>query len=548
MFYHLLGVQQIPHELDPNWSVVEQWAEQHDGTYRVTMESQSIQNECLEGKSKYIVFPQTYEGKQEVFADDLRLYTNEMGEPWHLRSVLDRIVISCELVKYSKKITFQSTVQLAYYISINKFPFTVGRYPHDQFLFDLSYILSATISLFLSIVGTIILFVMNVRQFKLIGLGVGIAMLMLTHVPGYFLSIEISTAHVIQMFGTILVAYFYMLDKIPMISGKRFRIIYLVFLMVSVGISLNHRATDQFLILAMAFLVIFGGLSYAIIKKDLDIGVRTNLLIVLTIALFDVYRGQAYREGYANLAGLVIVVVIFEVINIVRNVYQINLKTKKIEGNLESERKLLHKINSSNEHLKSIIHDLKAPITSLNFALQPEVIDKSRILLISKRFDKIFENLSNDNSNTSASWYSMKTLAANLEEVCLGMDSLFKKISIRIEDNCDGYVFYFIEDFKNALSEILMNAFKAAEKNAVAAEVAIQLESVETELMVTISDSSGGVKESILKNLSERGISTGNSGLGLWMIKKRLAEVGGAMTYRNKGSGFEICLTYPKKN
>ncbi len=548
MFYHLLGVQQIPHEPDPNWSVVEQWAKQTDGSYRLTIESQTIQSVCRDGRARYIVFPQTYEGRQEVFVDTTRIYSNEMDQAWHLKSVLDRILVNCDLLKHSKKVTFQSTVQLEYYISLNKFPFAVSKSPPDQFLFDLSYILSATISLFLSIIGTIVLFVMNVRQFKLLGLGIGITMLMLTHVPGYFVSIEIGYAHLIQMVGTFLIAYFYMLDKIPIISSKKFRNVYVIFLAVSIVVSLNHRATDQFLMLSMAFIVIVGGLLYAVCKKNLKLGVRANFLIVLTIAFFDVYRGQAYREGYANLAGLVIVVMIFEIINVVRNVYKINLKTKRIEGNLESERKLLQKINSSNEHLKSIIHDLKAPITSLNFSLQEETINKSRILLISKRFDTIFENLSNDKSNANASWYSVKTLKANLEEVCLEMGSIFKKISIKVADSFDGYVYYFTDDFKNTLSEILLNAFKAAERNSVDAEVSIELENLLEEFKITVSDNSGGVSETILKNLSARGITSGSSGLGLWMIKKRLSEVGGGMTYRNKGYGFEICLTYPKKN
>jgi signal transduction histidine kinase len=388
---------------------------------------------------------------------------------------------------------------------------------------------------------------MNVRQFKLVGLGIGISMLMLTHVPGYFLSMEMSTAHLIQMLGTFLVAYFYMLDKIPLVSTKEFRKIYLVFLIVSACISLNYRATDQFLMLVMAFFVIVGGLIYGVFKKNLDFGIRFNLLVVLTIAFFDVYRGQAYREGYANLAGLVIIVVIFEIINIVRNVYQINLNTRRIEGNLESERILLQKINSSNEHLKSIIHDLKAPITSLNFALQPEIINKSRILLISQRFDKIFEALSNDKSNTHASWYSVKTIAANLEEVCLGMDGLFREISIKVADNCEGDVFYFIEDFKNASSEILMNSYNAAVKNSVPAEVSIKVECLANNLKIYFIDKSGGVNQRILKNLSERGVSTGKSGLGLWMIRNRLSEVGGGITFANKGNGLEVCITYLKQ-
>ncbi len=547
ILYNLMGVQDIPQELNPHWVVVERWSAQKDHSYRLILQSLTIQNECRQGGAEYILFPQTYEGRQEVFADDIRIYTNELDKPWHLRSVLDRIVINCDLVLNSKKVLFQTSTQIKYYASINSFPYAVSKYPADQFLYDLSYILSATISLFVSFVGTMILYVMNVRHFKLLGLGVAIAMLMLTHVPGYFVSSYIGRFHVVQMLGAFLIAYFYMLGKIPMLSNKRFQVVFFALVLFSVYVSIGFRNTNQFLMLAVAAATLIGGLIYGVFSRHLTVGIRANLLIVFPIALFDVYRAQAYREGYANLAGLVIIVMIFEIINIVKNVYHVNLKTKKIEGTLDSERKLLTKISASNEHLNSVIHDLKAPITSLNFSLQPEIIDKSRLLLISQRFDKIFENLSNDSSNSMADWYPVKTMTANIEEVCLGMGSIFKSISFSKAEDLSGNVYYFIEDFKNTLSEILMNSYNAAIKNSVSAEVNIRMECMVTDVKIYFMDKSGGVNQIILKNLSERGVSTGNSGLGLWMIKNRLSEVGGGINFANKGNGLEVCITYLKQ-
>jgi signal transduction histidine kinase len=245
---------------------------------------------------------------------------------------------------------------------------------------------------------------------------------------------------------------------------------------------------------------------------------------------------------------LVIVVITFEIINIINNVYQIKLKTKRIEGSLVSERKLLEKLNLSNDHLKEIIHDLKAPITSLNFCLQSLPIDKDKLILISKRFDRIYENLAMDSSNPIANWYSIQTLIVHLEEVCLEMGGIFQKFNLNKPENMDGMVYFFVEDFKNALSEVLMNSYKAASKKAIVSEASITIQNLDKEVKIFIQDKSGGVSEHFLNNLSERGVTTGNSGLGLWMVKKRLSEVQGELSFANKEGGLEVCFKYMKKS
>ncbi len=548
LLYHLMGVQDIPGEASPHWKVVERWTEQAGGYYRLVLESDTAADECRSGRAKYIVFPQTYGAKQEIFSDSRRIYTNEMDQAWHLRSVLDRVVISCDLLYETKKLTFQSSSVSKYYASINKYPYGVIKYPGDQILFDLSYILSATISLFVSGVGTLVLYAMSLKNFKLLGLGVAIATLMFGHVPGYFLQVHVNVAHLLQMIGTFFMAYFYTLDKISFVSSKQFRNAFLFFVCTAVMVSLDFRNTNQLLMLAVASATTVFGMLYAAFNFKLDKGIRTNLFIVLLIAHFDMYRAQAYREGYINLSVFVIVVITLEIVNIFKNIYKAALKTKKIEGSLESERKLFQKVNSANELLKEIIHDLKAPITSLNFLLQATEIKRAQAMLIADRFNKVFSKLSADSSKPMTSWLSVKLILDSAVEVCMEMESLFKKIIVSKPENTEGSVFVIRDDFKNALAELIMNAFKAHGEQSTEAEILVKIENFEREIRIFVIDKAGGVSDSMLHNISKKGFTNGGTGLGLWMIKKNLSAVEGELSFSNKDGGFEVCMKYNKKS
>lgn len=548
ILYHLMGVQDIPREASLHWKVVERWSEQPGGYHRLVLESDTAAEECRSGRAKYIVFPQTYMAKQEIISGATRLYTNEMDRDWYLRSMLDRVVIDCELLRETKKLIFRTTSTSKYYASINKYPYSLMAYPGDQFLYDLTYILSATISLFVAGVGTLVLYAMGLKNFKLLGLGAAIATLMFGHVPGYFLQIHVSMAHLLQMIGTFFMAYFYTVDKIHFVSSKHFRNVFVLFVFFSVIAAFNFPNTNQFLMLAVANATTIFGILYAVLNFKLEKEVRINLFIVLLIAHFDMYRAQAYREGYINLSVLVIVVVTLEIVNIFTNIYRSALKAKKIEGNLESERKLFHKVNEANELLKEIIHDLKAPITSINFLSQAREIKANQVLLIADRFNKVLSKLYADSSKSMASWMSIKLLMSITLEVCAEMGSLFKKINIVEPEDKSGDIFLFREDYKNALAELIMNAFKAYGDQSINAEICVKVENLEKEVNVYVIDLAGGVDDNMLKNISQKGFTTNSSGLGLWMIKKKLSEVNGNLLLGNKNGGFEVCMKYLKRN
>ncbi len=133
VIYHLLGVQDLPKEPNPHWQVIERWAPQPDGHYRLILESTTIQDECRSGRAKYIIFPQTYLARQQIFADSIKVYTNEMDKEWHLSTVADRPVINCDLIKIANTIRFVDNSYLPFYASINNWPMVIRNYPTDQF-------------------------------------------------------------------------------------------------------------------------------------------------------------------------------------------------------------------------------------------------------------------------------------------------------------------------------------------------------------------------------------------------------------------------------
>jgi signal transduction histidine kinase len=547
MLYTLMGVQDIPREPDPHWQVVERWSEQPDGHYRLILKSNTIQKECLEGRAKYIVFPQSYMAKQEVYADDVRVYTNEMDEKWHLRSILDRPVISCELFLKHVEIKFVTTVNMKYFSSTNRYPSISFLIPNDYYLYDLNYIMAAVVSIVVTFLGGTVLFVMGKRDLKLIGMGFSIFFLMIAHVPGYFIKADLATAHLTLMVSSIALSYFYISRKISIVSRKEIGFFVLGWCLLGILLSINHRNTNHVIMMGTSLFTTTFGILYAIIAKKIQFKDRLILILVLSAANVDMYRSQILREGYLNLSILVVAVIIFEIFSLMNHAYNTKIKSQKIEQNFLVERAFKIKTEEFNEILSSTIHNMKAPLTSLNFHIKNNTVNLENLKYLSERFSSILDH--ELATNKADEYEAVSDLMQSIEVVCVEMRPLFEDIKIDIEilDQAS-LVFFNTKKIKNAISEILLNSLKAAQKNNLKPIVKVNLTEDSNYFNVNIVDNSGGIDSKLIHYLGNRGFSTAGTGLGLWFIKKNILDSGGKIKFSTDNRGLSVSLNLLKKN
>lgn len=547
VLYHLMGVQDIPSEASPHWKVVERWTEQPGGYHRLILESNTAAEECRSGRAKYIVFPQTYLSKQEVFVDGNRIYTNEMDKEMYLLRIIDRVVVSCELFKDAKIVQLSATAIMKYFSSINHYPFFTKKYPQSQFFYELNYLFSAAISLTVTIVATIVLFALKEVSLTFLGMGISIFLLMNSHAPGYIVPISLSKTHLVMMVGAFGLSFFYMRGRFKIFSKPIASALFAVLLFLSILVSIDNRNTTQLIMISMGTLTVVVGIASSIFIKKMTKLDRASLFIVLLAAAIDLYRSQAIRDGLLNLSILIVAVILFELTRVLNRIYNTRIKSENMEGRLFSERKLLNKINEANEMLREAIHALKAPVTSLNFISKSTAINPEHLTQITERFNSILTNISSESSTSSVNWYSLKYLHGLILEIASEMQGLFKNIHI---EDCGlniCYAFFGAEDIKNSIAEVLMNSYKAGGHQIGKISVRVKLVELSDTIEIILEDDGGGISNKILKNLGEKGITTGSTGLGLWTIKKKIAKVGGKVTLSNKQNGLQVIITLNKQ-
>ena len=182
----LFGVQDLPSYTDPDWKLEESWTPVGE-YYRLVMSSESIQKKCRSGRANYIIFPQTYMGKQEIFADNIRVYTNEMDQDWFLKSIFDRPAISCDFFGYAKKIDFVVVSYEKYFASITKWPFLSDSYPKTQIFYSVLYAIVGILSAVSGVIFFLIATFLGEKGHHILFLSLSIFLLMCSHHSAYLL-------------------------------------------------------------------------------------------------------------------------------------------------------------------------------------------------------------------------------------------------------------------------------------------------------------------------------------------------------------------------
>lgn len=141
-------------------------------------------------------------------------------------------------------------------------------------------------------------------------------------------------------------------------------------------------------------------------------------------------------------------------------------------------------------------------------------------------------------------------ICAAVDEAVELLDPVFKGSDVKIEVvRCrdEHSVVGRPGDFARVVLGVLTNASNAINKSNVAGKIRIKMEKVDQAVTVSFTDNGGGVPADVLNRIFDPYYTTqeGNIGLGLYLAKTIMDNMGGSIVLRNAGDGAEVLLTLP---
>lgn len=516
------GVKELPPEPDPNWKVEQQWVKQPDGHYLLVISSETIQDQCRNGSAKYIVFPQTYMAKQEVYADGMRVYTNEMDKEWHLKSFLDRPIVACDLLEFAKNIKFKILSYSKYFDSIGSWPVGRSSYPREQFFYNLSYMVAGIVAL----LGSFSFFILGVffkeKNFQFLIIGLALFMVMYSHYPAYSAILHVHVAHQLSLLGILIVAYAIIFEKNMNATFLKKNIGIMTLIGLEFFISYSYPDTAQLLMLINASVGLLLG-SIFMLKEKILIR-KIMLLVIIVFGARDLYNGHVLRGGFLNLSLLCLIITFFMIYRMVLRLYNKNLILIKTQEKFEHESLMIEKTRETNLRIKQIIHDMKSPVTSLNFMMSSGNLVASTLLIPIGRLNKLLQMSSEENISILSDWYSIKILDNAIWMVVEEKKHMANNISYAPLINKDVSVFFDPDTIKLLIAEFIDNSIKNNEQN-IKIEMSLVVNDSQ-EVVFRYKDYGVGISKEKISNIGLHGYSGGGTGIGIFTIFERLKSIG----------------------
>ena len=281
--------------------------------------------------------------------------------------------------------------------------------------------------------------------------------------------------------------------------------------------------------------------SFIFILDFLLILLNVNKVLILFLSLFLIFYNILYlilsfliiKKKYNNIVNLVdnlddkylISEVLAKPRNIINKAYFYALKSDcksmndKI-GNLELEKK------DYEEYVEAFAHEIKMPISVLSLSLQNSN-DNNLLEEVKKIETKVEQMLYYARSEVTEKDYFVKELNLNdiLHPILLNYKNniLKNKVSLKIAPL--NYKVYTDEKWLTfIISQIIENSLKYFDKK----EKLIEIDALENKnnIVLIIKDNGGGIKESDLKRVFDKGFTGTNrkkeysTGIGLYLSKK----------------------------
>jgi signal transduction histidine kinase len=543
----LFGVQELPEVPDPHWKVEERWVQQPDGYHQLVISSETIQEECRSGRAKYVIFPQSYMARQQIFADSMRVYTNEMDREWYLKSFLNKPAVGCDLLKHAKTIKLEILSYEKYFTSIGAWPHSNSSYPKLQWGYTLSYaivgVLSAVCGLLFFVIG---LFV-GEKSYNILFLSSAIFLLMFSHYSEFFLVTHIHISHQIAMVSLLMISYVVIFEKHFFDYSFWSYLLFSTLVLMEVATSYSHAHLTQLYIVINATVALFI-ILYLAAKKERNTGKRIILGVAALFGFKDLYESQIEREGFLHLSLLCVVLIVFMSYQLILKIYEKNLKHQIEKESILNDKKMIEKIREVNYKIKQVLHDMKSPITSLNFILSSESVSREKLQIPIKRLNDLVQDTFGKNTDYMADWYSVNILS-NCISLVIEEKSYIKNVpELQLNINNSALAFFDPELVKSLVAELIDNSIKNNDESILISMILKASKNGTIELFY--SDTGVGLKSKEIRTMGLLGYSRTGTGIGLNSLINRLTAMGGSFSISEDPAlgGFCCCVSFLAKS
>ncbi len=238
--------------------------------------------------------------------------------------------------------------------------------------------------------------------------------------------------------------------------------------------------------------------------------------------------------------------------------------SEEVARNLENERLMIQqaRLAAMGEMIGNIAHQWRQPINALTLILsnikdayEYDELDKPYLDAAVGKGRQLIQNMSNT-IDDFRNFFKPNKLKRNfslrqaVEDTLNLLRHSFKNngIALAVEESEDFEASGFQNEFSQVLLNVLSNAKDAIHERTVAdGRVDIRLGRDGERVYVALKDNAGGIAEEVLPRIFDPYFSTKETGtgIGLYMSRMVMENMGGAITARNAENGAEFTLTLP---
>lgn len=539
-FYSFIGVNGVPSLNDKDWKVLDHWIDLEDGSYQLTISSTTIAEKCKNTQNSFVVFPSVNLSINSVYIDGKLQETNSPEGSWYVTQVFYRPVIHCRLIKDAKEVRQEIKAYIKYMGAITNFPeiknASFGFYFANS---DLFYVAVLMIAMFTLVNSILVVSSNNIKKFKYSILqDISVLMVVLFFSPGKFF--ELSMIRTNEIFLPTLMMTVYLAGHlVNQVSKKRnylFSGLFLLIYFVSIG---NKNIIQIITLIVLPFLIIWlsviGIKFYKNLKNinyDRGIYITQSIIIALIIicSVYDSYASNLLFNYFVLLPVAFVLLSLVNFLDIIRLVGSQKYENYVLKDEIQNQVSVINQLIGSQEKYQELLHDIKSPLTGLNFILGSGKMENPDMLLsLRNRFSDLLAKTESILIDNNPAWVS----ASEVERlwVELGLEYI-ERVKINYESKLEDknlILYCEIVSLKAIFAELLDNSIKARVK-----KIKVEISKFDDKYLIVNyenSEQAVHVKEKVQ-----------SSGKGLKFIKDRIRSWDGLVDVKIPSYNTQILL------
>jgi hypothetical protein len=532
VLYNFLGVQDIPREPDPDWTVVERWTEQPGQTYKLVLESKTIGSQCTSNPSLFLVFPATSLSRVNIFIDGKLFLTNSLNEGWQLSEVYFKPSINCRFIENSKVIRHEITSYLRSMTSIKSFPkLKMASFGFHFLNSDLFYIAMLFIALMTLINFLIIIFTKKVKEFYFSAVqDICLVAVAVWFSPGKLMEMSVEFSNELFLSFLILGVVCYghiagLLTKLRFSYGLLCS--FAVYIISIDSKNTTHLITIFFSVAIIFWLFFIPFRLLALRNKSTDKSILyiqiAFMFAVPFMALYDGVRSKFLFNVFTLLPLSLVLLSVNNFINIIRIISWERIESLLLKHEVFLQTHTIDNLKQKENIYNEMIHDIKSPLSGINFYLQKNSKESEILAIAKNRLSELLLRCEQYLHGNHAKWESAGLVVAVTRQLVVEYEGR-ANIELMVDesiglDTTD--IFVDLVGYKVVIAELVDNNVKARKDTLL---ISIQTDSSEENI-------DGHFIEVVVENRSSQylGVDTFSrgSGKGLFYLREKVTLWGG---------------------